>query len=59
MKVEDLGYVEVSRLPKVIPKMVKVGGKKFSVDRAAYRLIWASIHATKRGREHALKKLGG
>lgn len=58
MKVGDLGYVEVYRLPKVIPKSIKVGGMKFPVDRANYRLIWASIHATKHGREHALKKLG-
>lgn len=57
MKVMDLGNVEVRRLPKKIPKTVKLFGKTHRVDKDLYKLIWASKYATARARKKILKVL--
>jgi len=59
MKAMDAGFVEVYRLPKRIPKTVKIGRRSVPVNLEIYKVLWAGKYATKRGRAHAIKKLGG
>jgi hypothetical protein len=57
MKISGLGKVEVTKLPKRIPKTMRdpILGGKIKVDKEAYRVIWARKYGTARARKKILK----
>ena len=45
--VHGVGRVQVSRLPKRIPKTIKLGRVVVPVDKQAFLVTWALAHQTK------------
>lgn len=46
INVHGVGKVEVTRLPKRIPKTIKLGRVVVPVDKQAYLVTWALAHQT-------------
>jgi hypothetical protein len=57
MKISGLGTVEVTRLPKRIPKTMRdpMLGGRVKVDREAYKVIWARKYGTARARKKIMR----
>lgn len=56
IKVRGVGMVEVTRLPKRVPKTITIFGKEEPVKKQDYLEVWALAHQTKADQKMRDKK---
>jgi hypothetical protein len=56
IEVKGMGEIEVDKLPRRVPKTVRLFGRKYPVDEEKFRLVWAINHATQDARNRIMLK---